>query len=159
MCGHPVAVTEGAKSETVFSMRIVRQIMADRTSGSLSVALLAFLMALQGLFGGFAASVAQAQTHDPAFTICVEHGSTVAIQSELPDPVHQQKSCPCGLLCAAMAHGFALVASSQGAEPSAQRVLYAGNFSNGLSRVIPSTLHLLRDARGPPAPVRSSLPA
>lgn len=128
----------------------MRRILGDRLSGGIFAALVAYVLAVQGLLSAFAQGALAAPRPDTGFVICSLAGGVSARPDRSHLPLERAAHHCCAALChAAAAHSPALPAadaapaflSREGGKPQA--------FSPHVP-LLPAVLGLAAEARAPP---------
>ncbi|MGK6312084.1 DUF2946 family protein [Neorhizobium sp. DT-125] len=129
-------------------MRFIRQIIGDSTSGGVLSALIAVMLLLQGMIGGYA-QAGMVSLHADAGVICTEHGADASTPQTPPG-----KSWPacCGIGCQALS-SLASLLPVKG--PALAAPLLAGIATASVpveAGPTPHALGLAQEARAPPTP-------
>ncbi|MFB9947690.1 DUF2946 family protein [Rhizobium puerariae] len=132
-------------------MRIIRQIIGDAASGGVLSALIAFMLLLQGMIGGYA-QAGMMSLDDEAGIICTEHGAGASTQRE---PAEKSWPSCCGMACQAFSSLTSPLPVSGPALVAPLLVEVAAADTSGTTGVTPRALGLTREARAPPiSPIR-----
>lgn len=131
-------------------MTAIRQILSDRILATAMAVVIAYVLVLQAVVGGYARASTLSPAESSFHVICATYGLTDASADKQDNPLRKSAECPCALLCRlagsampAMVAGFTFVITTAAAVDS--RILPAENSIAPLQQ-----RRLLAEPRAPP---------
>lgn len=80
-------------------MRLIRQILSDRVLATAMAVVIAYMLVLQGLTGGYARASTISPAENPFHVICASAGTMDVAPENRSAPFTKKAECPCALLC------------------------------------------------------------
>lgn len=80
-------------------MRAIRHILSDRILATALAVVIAYVLVLQAVAGGYARASTISPADNPAHVICASYGVTNAEAGGSDNPLRKSADCPCALLC------------------------------------------------------------
>lgn len=132
-------------------MRFFRRCLADRLSGGVLAAFMAYVLVLSALVGSMTCSLAAAAGAEfgAGFVICSPSGANT--QPGAPAHGGSHCHCPCGLLCSVGGATLAAVPPVAVVAPTVPRIVVAHFPIESRTVLKSAALDRLAEARAPPA--------